>query len=54
MTFGAGQLVGPKLGTWVWQHEGPGTLWTSCLVLGGVVVLALAITGPGRRRRLAR
>jgi MFS family permease len=54
MTFGAGQLVGPKLGTWVWQHEGPGTLWTSCLVLGGVVVLALAITGPGRHRRLAR
>jgi MFS family permease len=54
MTFGAGQLVGPKLGTWVWQHEGPGTLWASCLVLGVVVALALAVTAPARRRRMAR
>jgi MFS family permease len=54
MTFGAGQLVGPKLGTWVWQREGPGTLWASCLVLGGLVALALAATGPARRRHMAR
>jgi MFS family permease len=53
MTFGAAQLVGPKLGTWVWQHAGPGTLWASCLGLGVVVALALAVTGPARRRRMA-
>ena len=53
MTFGAAQLVGPKLGTWIWQHEGPGTLWASCLALGVVVALALAVTGPARRRRMA-
>jgi MFS family permease len=54
MTFGAGQLVGPKLGTWVWQREGPGTLWASCLALGALVALALALSAPARRRRLAR
>jgi MFS family permease len=54
MTFGAGQLVGPKLGTWVWQREGPGTLWASCLALGALVALALAVSAPARRRRLAR
>jgi MFS family permease len=54
MTFGAAQLVGPKLGTWIWQHEGPGTLWASCLGLGVVVALALAVTAPSLRRRMAR
>lgn len=53
MTFGAAQLVGPKLGTWAWQHEGPGTLWASCLALGVVVALALTVTAPARRRRMA-
>jgi len=54
MTIGAAQMVGPKLGTWVWQHEGPGTLWSSCLALGAVVAVALAVTGPARRRRMAQ
>ena len=54
MTFGAAQLVGPKLGTWTWQHAGPATLWTSCLLLGGLVALALVATAPGRRRRMSR
>lgn len=53
MTFGAAQLVGPKLGTWAWQHEGPAVLWGSCLVLGVVVALALVVTAPARRRRMA-
>jgi MFS family permease len=53
MTFGAAQLVGPRLGTWTWQHEGPSTLWASCLALGAVVAVALLITGPARRRRMA-
>ncbi len=53
MTFGAAQLVGPKLGTWVWQHEGPAVLWGSCLMLGVVVALALVVTAPARRRRMA-
>jgi MFS family permease len=53
MTFGAAQLVGPRLGTWTLQHEGPGALWTSCLVLGAVVALVLLATAPARRRRMA-
>jgi MFS family permease len=52
MTFGAAQLVGPKLGTWVWESEGPSVLWGGCLVLGVVVALALIATAPGRNRRI--
>jgi hypothetical protein len=33
--------------------QGPGTLWAACLVLGVAVALALAVTGPARRRRMA-
>ncbi|HEX7842405.1 MAG TPA: MFS transporter [Kofleriaceae bacterium] len=53
MTFGAANLVGPRLGTWTLQHQGPGALWASCFVLGAVVALALLVTGPARRRRMA-
>lgn len=53
MTFGAAQLVGPLLGMWALQHAGPGVLWASCLGLGGAVALAMAVTAPGRRRRMA-
>ncbi len=53
MTYGAGQLVGPKLGTWVWQHVSPDALWGSCLAIGVAVALAMAATAPARRRRLA-
>jgi MFS family permease len=54
MTFAAATLIGPTLGTWTWQHAGPGTLWTACLVLGILVALALVATGAARRRRMAR
>jgi len=54
MTFGAAQLIGPKVGMWTWQHAGPAALWASCLGLGILVALALAATGPARRRRMAR
>jgi MFS family permease len=54
MTFGTAQMVGPKLGSWVWEREGPGTLWASCLGIGALVAVALAVTAPARRRRLAR
>ncbi|HET9625902.1 MAG TPA: MFS transporter [Kofleriaceae bacterium] len=53
MTFGAAQLIGPKAGTWLWQHVGPSALWLSCLGLSAVVAAALAISGPARRRRMA-
>jgi MFS family permease len=53
MAFGGAQLVGPALGTWTWQHAGPGTLWAACLVVGVAVALALFATGPARRRRMA-
>ncbi|MBA3504057.1 MAG: MFS transporter [Myxococcota bacterium] len=52
MTFGIAQLFGPKVGTWVWQHEGANVLWSSCLVIGIAVAIAFAITAPGRRRRV--
>jgi MFS family permease len=54
MTFGAGQLFGPRLGTWIWQRGGPGVLWAGCLALAVALSIALAATGPARRRRLAR
>lgn len=53
MTFGAAQLVGPKLGTWLWQHEGPGTPWLFGAGLAVIVALALVAAGPAIRRRAA-
>jgi MFS family permease len=54
MTFAGAQMVAPKAGTWVWQHQGPSALWGSCLALGAVVALALIATAPARSRRIAR
>jgi MFS family permease len=54
MTFGAAILLGPKLGTWTWEHAGPGALWASCLALGALLAVGFAATGPARRRRMAR
>ena len=54
MTFGAATLFGPRIGTWTWEHAGPGVLWAGCLVLGIVIALVLRATGPARRRRMAR
>jgi MFS family permease len=54
MTFGVGQLIGPKLGTWLWQHAGPDVLWGACLALGVIIALAVIATAPARRRRMAR
>ena len=54
MTFGAAQLVGPRAGTWTWQHAGPSVLWASCLGLGVLIAVVLVATGPARRRRMAR
>jgi MFS family permease len=54
MMVGAGFFVAPKLGTWVWEREGPDLLWASCLALGVVLALVLAVTGPALRRRMAR
>jgi MFS family permease len=54
MTFGAAQLFGPKLGTWLWQRCGPGSVWAACLGLAIAIAIGLAATGPARRRRMAR
>jgi predicted MFS family arabinose efflux permease len=54
LAFGVARLVGPKLGTWTWEHRGPDTLWTACLALGVVVALGHAVAAPARRRRLAK
>lgn len=53
MTFGMSALIGPKLGTWTWEHQGPSTLWAACGVLGIATSLGLLATAPARRRRLA-
>jgi MFS family permease len=53
LAFGLSRFVGPKLGTWTWEHEGPDTLWASCLALGIIVALGHAAAAPARRRRLA-
>lgn len=54
MTFGAAILLGPKLGTWTWEHAGPSALWASCLGLGALLAVGFAATGPALRRRMAR
>ena len=53
MSWGAAQLVGPKLGTYVWEYESPLALWLGCAVLAAVVSIALVLSAPARRRREA-
>jgi MFS family permease len=53
MCYGGAAFVGPKLGTSVLEDEGPDALWLGCLVLGLAVAVALAVTTPARRRRMA-
>ena len=53
MTWGAGQLVAPRLGTLVWDRAGPRALWFGCVGLGMFVALALAATARDRRVRVA-
>lgn len=53
LAWGCSTLLAPKLGTWLWEHEGPSTLWNGCLGLGAIVALAMMVTAPARRRRLA-
>lgn len=53
LAWGCSTLISPKLGTWLWEHEGPRTLWFGCLGLGAVVAVAMLLTAPARRRRLA-
>ena len=54
MTWGLAQMIGPRLGTWLWTHEGPATVWNGSLALGALVAALYFITGPALRRRLAR
>lgn len=51
MSWGAAQLVGPKLGTYVWEYESPLALWLGCAALAAVVAIALVVSAPARRRR---
>ena len=54
MTWGIGQLVGPRAGTWLWQYRGATALWTACLGLGGVTAILFLVIGPAVRSRMAR
>lgn len=53
MTWGVGQMVGPKVGTYIWQDAGPTALWASCAGLAVLVALALWITAAPRRARMS-
>ncbi|WHT17507.1 MFS transporter [Crossiella sp. CA-258035] len=50
--FSAAALTGPLLGTWVYQHGGPGAAWTGCLVLGLLGAVGALAIGPAVRRRI--
>lgn len=54
MTWGVGQMIGPKVGTWIWQDAGPAALWASCAGLAVAVALALWLTAAPRRARMER
>lgn len=54
MTWGLAQMIGPRLGTWLWTHEGPAVVWDGSLALGTVTAILYLVTGPARRRRMAR
>lgn len=53
LAWASSTLLAPKLGTWLWEHEGPDTLWRGCLGLGALVALGMLLTAPARRKRLA-
>ena len=52
MTWGLAQMIGPRLGTWLWVHEGPAVVWNGSLGVAIVVALLYLMTGPALRRRL--
>ncbi len=53
LAWGCSTMLAPKLGTWIWEHEGPDVLWFGCLGLAAVVSIAMLVTAPARRRRMA-
>jgi len=54
MSWGLAQVIGPRLGTYIWEDLGPDVLWGSCMALAVVVAALLMVTAGPRRRRLAR
>jgi len=54
MSFGAGQLIGPKLGAEVWEHVGHRALWGGCFGLGVIAAIALWLTAASRRARMEK
>ena len=52
MTWGFGQMIGPKVGTYIWQDVGPGALWAACAGLAVIVALTLWATAAPRRARM--
>jgi MFS family permease len=53
MAWGAAFFVGPRLGTWLWEHAGPTVLWASCLGLGIAGAFVTIATAPARRRAIS-
>lgn len=42
VAFSIGLILGPGLGTWVFQHN-PKLLWTSCFIVGAISAILMAI-----------
>jgi MFS family permease len=53
LAWGCSTLLAPKLGTWLWEYEGPNTLWLGCFGVGAAVAVGMLVTAPARRKRLA-
>ena len=49
--WGLSFFIGPLVGGWVYEHLGANLLWSSCLVLGILLMLGyLAMSAPAKRR----
>jgi uncharacterized membrane protein YeaQ/YmgE (transglycosylase-associated protein family) len=53
MAYGAAALVGPLIGTRLFEDFGEGVLWTSCLLASVVSAALIAAMAPAIARRRA-
>lgn len=53
MAYGAAALLGPLIGTRLFEYYGEGVLWTACLLAPAVSAAMIAAIGPAIARRRA-
>jgi MFS family permease len=51
MSWALASMVGPIVGSTVFENVGPGALWGGCLGLGLAIAMGFLATGAGRRAR---